>query len=75
MKIRRPSITQVANAPIGSTLEMWRNKNVETPEVWVKTDCFMWENISIPDVLPRRNNGLELSTKYQVILHITEMKG
>jgi hypothetical protein len=72
VEIKRPSITQVANAPIGSTLEMWRNKDIETPEMWLKIDSFTWKNISVSNALLKRNSGLELSTKYKVILKTNE---
>jgi hypothetical protein len=54
---------------------MWHNKEIVTPEKWVKIDQFTWKNVSIPDAFLQGNRGLELSTKYKVILHITEMEG
>jgi hypothetical protein len=75
VEIKRPSITQVCDAPIGSSLEMWHNKEITTPQKWVKIDSFTWKNVSIPNALLKGNRGLELSTKYKVILHTTEMEG
>ena len=68
VEIKRPSITHLENAPVGSTLEIWHNKEIETPEIWIKIDRFIWKNTSVPNALMRRNNSLELSTKYKVIL-------
>jgi hypothetical protein len=70
VEIRRPTITQVSNAPIGSTLEMWRNKEIATSETWVKIDRFSWRNLTVPNALLKGNRGLELSTKYKVILQL-----
>lgn len=70
MEIKRPTITHVENAPIGSTLEIWYNRNVETTEIWVKIDRFTWKNTSVPIALPKRNNGLTLSRYYKVILKV-----
>lgn len=75
VEIKRPTITQVSDAPIGSTLEMWRNKEIATPETWVKIDRFTWRNVTTPSALLKGNRGLELSTKYRVILQLgKEMK-
>lgn len=72
VEIKRPSIAQVANAPIGSTLEIWHNKETIDPYVWIKIDRFTWRNVSVSNALLKRNSGLELSTKYKVILKIDE---
>jgi hypothetical protein len=70
VEIKRPNITHLENAPIGSTLEIWHNKEIETPEIWVKIDRFIWKNTSVSNALIRRNNSLELSTKHKVILKV-----
>jgi hypothetical protein len=75
VEIKRPNITHLENASIGSTLEIWHNKEIETPEIWVKIDRFTWKNTSVPSALHKRNNGLTLSRYYKVILTITETKG
>lgn len=70
VEIKRPSIAQVANAPIGSTLEIWHNKETIDPYVWIKIDRFTWKNTSVSNALLKRNSSLELSTKYKVVLKI-----
>jgi hypothetical protein len=70
VEIKRPNITHLENAPVGSMLEIWHNKEIETPEIWVKIDRFIWKNTSVPYALPKRNNGLALSRYYKVILKV-----
>lgn len=72
MKITKPTITQVTNAPAGSTLEVWHNRNVETPHVWIKLDDRLWRNTSVIGALTQPNNGMTLSRHYRVILTVKE---
>ena len=70
MRINRPTIAQVESAPIGSTLELTRNREHGTPELWVKGERGLWNCQNFKDVNPRFNQGLALTTYAKTTLTI-----
>jgi hypothetical protein len=69
MKINRPTIAQVESAPIGSTLELTRNREQGTPELWKKGERNLW-HCSNKGVYPRFSQGLALTTYAKTTLTI-----
>lgn len=70
MKINRPTIAQVEAAPIGSTLELTRNREQGTPELWKKGERGLWVCLNFKGVNPRFNSGLGLTTYAKTTLTI-----
>lgn len=70
MKINRPTIAQVESAPIGSTLELTRNREHGTPELWVKGERNVWNCLNVKGALSRYSQGLGLTTYAKTILTI-----
>ena len=68
--INRPTITQCESAPVGSTLELYLNRDTITPQLWIKADKMLWHCVSHKGVLKRYNTGLLLTTYHKTKLTI-----
>ena len=68
--INRTTITQCESAPVGSTLELYPNRDTNTPQIWMKADKMLWQCINNKGVLKRYNTGLLLTTYYKTLLTI-----